>query len=161
MIENVDTMLHSLNQNKSDVYNEDHLTIDESSIESSLNEFKKDEFNQILLKSKKIVNILSSLEEKKDYIYEHIQKYDPKAIHLANQHLTVIQTNLKEQLGELKSLIVHLEKNDIVYLEENNSYLKLHQDQTHFNRVFRIFLPYILICSIYLKVHELQKTNQS
>ncbi len=119
-------------------------------LNSSIQEFKKEEFENLLSESHKINNILKSLENEKDKIIYN-ENYDPKAIHLANQHLTVIQNNLKEQLFELRLLIKNLETNNIVKLEENNSYSKLKENSIHFNHVFKIFLPYILVCSIYLK----------
>ena len=119
-------------------------------LNSSIQEFKKEEFENILNESQKINNILQSLESEKDKIIYN-ENYDPKAIHLANQHLTVIQNNLKAQLFELKILIKNLESNNIVKLEENNSYHKMKENNIHFNHVFKIFLPYILVCSIYLK----------
>ncbi len=119
-------------------------------LNSSIEEFKKEEFENILNESHKINNILISLQNEKDKIVFN-EKYDPKTIHLAHQHLSVIQNNLKEQLFELRLLIKNLEANNIVKLEENNSYNKLHENTIHFNHVFKIFLPYILVCSIYLK----------
>lgn len=118
------------------------------------NEFKKEEFHQIIQESQKITHLLSSLEEQKRDFYQKIEKYDPKAIYLAHQHLAVIQSNMKEQLCELRTVIRHLEENNIIELEETNSYQKMKEESKHFDRVFKIFLPYILICSIYLKVRE-------
>ncbi len=119
-------------------------------LNSSIQEFKKEEFENILNESHKINNILKSLENEKDKIINN-DNCDPKAIHLANQHLSVIQNNLKEQLFELRLLLKNLENNNIVQLEKNNLYNKLHENTIHFNHVFKIFLPYILVCSIYLK----------
>lgn len=119
-------------------------------LNSSIQEFKKEEFENILNESQKINNILISLQNEKDKII-HDENYDPKTIHLAHQHLSVIQNNLKEQLFELRLLIKNLESKNIVKLEENNSYMKMKENSLHFNHVFKIFLPYILICSIYLK----------
>lgn len=119
-------------------------------LNSSIEEFKKEEFENLLAESHKINNILQSLESEKDKIIYN-ENYDPKAIHLANQHLSVIQNNLKEQLFELRLLLKNLETHNIVKLEENNSYPKMKENSIHFNHVFKIFLPYILVCSIYLK----------
>ncbi len=119
-------------------------------LNSSIQEFKKEEFENILNESHKITNILTSLENEKEKII-HNENCDPKAIHLAHQHLTVIQSNLKEQLFELRILLKNLEKNNIVELEKNNSYTKLKENSIHFNHVFKIFLPYILVFSVYLK----------
>ncbi len=119
-------------------------------LNSSIQEFKKEEFENILHESHKINNILLSLESEKEKIVNN-ENYDPKAIHLAHQHLCVIQNNLKEQLFELQLLLKHLETNNIVKLEENNSYIKMKENSIHFNQVLKIFLPYILVCSICLK----------
>ncbi len=136
MIENIDMIEN---------FEYDHLFL------TSIHNFKKSEFENLINESKKIVYILNNLEKDKENI---INNCDPKIIHLANQHLTVIQHNLKEQLFELKSLIKNLETHNIVKLEENNSYNKLCEDSAQFNHVFKIFLPYILICSIYLKINQ-------
>ena len=119
-------------------------------LNSSIQEFKKEEFENILNESHKINNILKSLESEKDKII-NIPIYDPKALHLANQHLSVIQNNLKEQLYELRLLLQNLESNNIVQLEKTNNYDKMKENSMHFNYVFKLFLPYILVFSIYLK----------
>jgi hypothetical protein len=145
--------------------NSNHITNDLTEIpEYQINQicdiFKKSELDNIISESKKVSHLLSSIEAKKDKLFANISQYDPKAIHLAHQHLAVIQTNLQEQFSELRTLINHLEKNHIVELEEGNRYLKMRSDQDHFHRVFRLFLPYILICSIYLKIHEKRKCEE-
>ena len=119
-------------------------------LNSSIREFKKEELENILNESHKINNILQSLENEKVKIINN-QNIDPKALHLANQHLSVIQNNLKEQLYELRILLKNLETNNIVELEKNNHYHKMNENTIHFNHVFKLFLPYILVFSIYLK----------
>jgi hypothetical protein len=119
-------------------------------LNTSIQEFKKEELQNILNESQKINHILQSLENEKIEIINNAN-IDPKALHLANQHLSVIQNNLKEQLYELRILLKNLEINNIVTLEKNNSYKKMNENSIHFNHVFKLFLPYILVFSIYLK----------
>ncbi len=119
-------------------------------LNSSIQEFKNEEFQNILNESHKITNILKSLENEKDKIINN-EQVDPKIIHLANQHLCVIQNNLKEQLYELRILLKNLETNNVLQLQNNHSYDKMKENSIHFNHVFKIFLPYILVFSIYLK----------
>ena len=119
-------------------------------LNSSIREFKKEELENILNESHKINNILQSLENEKVKIINN-QNIDPKVLHLANQLLSVIQNNLKEQLYELRILLKNLETNNIVELEKNNHYHKMNENTIHFNHVFKLFLPYILVFSIYLK----------
>lgn len=123
-------------------------------MEEALTAFKHAEFDEIISKHKHICDIIASIEHEKNRISENISKYDPKAVHYANMHLSVIEQNLNEQLGQLKSLVIHLEKNEVIQLEEKNSYLKRRKEEEHFHKVFRLFLPYILICSIYLRTRE-------
>ncbi len=141
-----------------DIVNMDIVNMDINS-EKMINEFKKCELEEIMIEQRKIMECISLIELEKDRICENLPKYDPKAIHLANQHLAVIQSNLHEQLCELKKLIIHLEKSEIIILEEKNSYLKMQAENEHFNRVFRLFVPYILICSIYLKMNDQKKSS--
>ncbi len=154
--------VHSVNSELSEIKNikENMSDISDLEINGICNAFKKSELENILSESKKISEILSSLEAKKETLFSNISTYNPKAIHLAHQHLAVIQTNLREQLFEMRTLIQHLEKNHILELEENQSYVKIRSDQDHFHRVFRLFLPYILICSIYLKIHEEERKRR-
>ncbi len=145
--------MHSFdnNYNNNDLNNIDDIQISKIlDLNSSIQEFKKEEFQNILDESQNIINILKSLENEKDKIIFN-ENMDPKAIHLANQHLCVIQNNLKEQLYELRILLKNLETNNIVQLKKNNSYEKMKENSIHFNHVFKIFLPYILVFSIYLK----------
>jgi hypothetical protein len=137
-----------------DNYNNDLDNIQISKIfdlNSSIKEFKNEEFQNILDESTKINNILKSLENEKDKIINNLN-IEPKTLHLAHQHLCVIQNNLKEQLYELQLLYKNLEINNIVQLEKNNSYKKMNENCIHFNYVLKIFLPYIIIFSIYLKL---------
>lgn len=139
------------NKYSNDLNNIDDIQISKIfDLNSSIREFKKEEFQNILNESQNITNILKSLENEKDIIINN-ENVDPKAIHLVNQHLCVIQNNLKEQLYELRILQKHLETNNIIQLNKTNSYEKMKENSIHFNYVFKIFLPYILIFSIYLK----------
>ncbi len=122
-------------------------------LNSSIQEFKKEEFENIINESQQILNTLKSIESEKEKIIYN-DNYDPKTIHLANQHLSVIQNNLKEQLYELRTLSKNLELNNIITLEKTNNYPKMKENSIHFNQVFKIFLPYILVFSIYLTLRS-------
>ncbi len=121
------------------------------SVDQVVTNFKKEELDAIFAEQRKISQIFNSFEERRDYLLQHLDEYDPKAIHYTHQHLAVIQANLREQLCEMRTLIARLEEHRMVELEENQSYLKLEEEREDLHHVFRVFVPYILICAIYLR----------
>ncbi len=134
-------------------------------INNSIKEFSNQEFDNIITESVKIMHIIQSLQKEKDNIVNmhnviHNENM-PKVLHLTNQHLTVIQTNLKEQLLEMRSLTRALENNNILHLENNKSYIKIKEQEKDFNNVLKIFLPYILVCTIYIKLHKNNNNNNT
>ncbi len=127
------------------------------SINESLSLFKDNMLDIIIQESEEILNIIKSIKEEKEKIVN--MKSESKILYMASQHMEIIRENMKEQLYEMRELIDNLEKEEIVKMEEQCvKKRKMDKEKEYIHRAYKIFLPYILVCAICLRINQNQNS---
>jgi hypothetical protein len=127
---------------------------DAAQIGLALNAFRKEEFEQTIVKAKSIAQLLEEIDQEKEKICAMESEYDPRIFHFAHQQLSVIESDLRHQLYSLQRLRGDLERHDVIQLEKDRSYQERCRETERLNRVVQFFIPYILICTIYLRHNQ-------
>lgn len=116
-----------------------------------LHQFRKEEFEATITKAKSIAQLLDEIDLEKEKICAMESEYDPRIFHFAHQQLSVIESDLKHQLYSLQRLRGDLERHDVIQLEKDRSYQERCRETERLSKVIQFFIPYILICTIYLR----------
>ncbi len=123
-------------------------------IRLALHDFRKEEFDQTIAKAKSISALLEEIDQEKEKICALESGYDSRIFHFAHEQLTVIQSNLQQQLAQLQRLRGDLEQCNVVRLESDRSFAEFSLEKERFTKVIQFFIPYILVCTIYLRYHQ-------
>lgn len=130
---------------------ETEMIEDAAQIGLALNAFRKEEFEQTITKAKSIAQLLEEVDQEKEKICAMESEYDPRIFHFAHQQLSVIESDLRHQLFSLQRLRGDLERHDVIRLEKDRSYKERCRETERLSKVIQFFIPYILICTIYLR----------
>ena len=124
---------------------------DAAQMSLALHEFRKEEFEATITKAKSIAQLLDEIDKEKEKICSMESEYDPRIFHFAHQQLSVIENDLRHQLYSLQRLRGDLERHDVIKLEKDQSYQERCRESERIGKVIQFFIPYILICTIYLR----------
>ena len=120
-------------------------------INLALHAFRKEEFEETITKAKSIAQLLEEIDLEKEKICAMESEYDPRIFHFAHQQLSVIESDLRHQLYSLQRLRGDLERHDVIQLKKDRSYQERCRESERLSKVIQFFIPYILICTIYLR----------
>ncbi len=125
----------------------------DDSMNESLSLFKENMIDIIINESEEIMSIIKGIKDEKQRLKDI--KYDGKILYMAQQHMEIIRENMREQLYEIRDLINNLEKEDIVKMEENCvKKRRMDKEKEYIHQAYKIFLPYILVCAICLRMNQ-------